>query len=212
MLSFSYTSTFLLVQVALLGSSESSSAKQYIATSQSDVINGVPLNHDYTDLSTTRDLPSGGRRSAPGCPKNEGGYPWLYHVDAKCYLAGTRGPCKSTFDPFAFWDLRDNSDYGTCYCGCLRRYNDTFEVVTDARNPDKVCFSDRTYFYNYLWIFVNKEQKCFSSYEQVKVFRDAPMTILHISNAIVIVIIIVVHVIFVTRVHVNQENGLWQIA
>lgn len=133
---------------------------EFIVTDEKNVSNGVPIDKHYRDLSTPDNLPVGGRASAPGCPKNEGGYPWLQHENSRCYLAGTEGPCGVG----EVWFAQNNSDVGACYCDCLEvsdQNNQNSGVVRDAKNPDVVCNPTRTR----PRVFVAEQKKCFLAYQ-----------------------------------------------
>lgn len=138
-----------------------------IITEEFDVENGVPTDYLYNDTSSDKQLPPGGRRSAPGCPENEEGYPWLRYFEklgktTKCFLAGTRGPCEGTQ---VFLGM-DNSDFGVCACDCfqLDEDKDAHLDMEKNMNPDKLCRSQVDY---QLRVFVTRFQKCFEVYEQV---------------------------------------------
>lgn len=175
-----------------------------VITDEAAVENGVVIDYRYNDTTTDT------RRSAPGCPQNEGGYPWLYYsvsgaeTDTKCFLSGVQGPCEydHVFVPNA------DTNFGFCNCHCFEKNEwDNFQVDDNQQKPDKLCksFND-----GQLRVFVTRLNKCFTVYEQVRIIQTTNQKI--IMRGYQYKNILPNHLILFYRVFVQiSKNGLPQL-
>ncbi|CAL8091409.1 unnamed protein product [Orchesella dallaii] len=133
----------------------SSFTEERIITNIEDVENGVPIDFNYNETSSSSS--PGALSSVPGCPRSDEGYPWVYHGSPpRCYLAGQRGPCDVDRSIF----ITDGSPFGFCNCNC-------FEGVRRSNKIDyqfcKISDSGET---DTEFTFMAALGKCFKIYDQ----------------------------------------------
>jgi hypothetical protein len=117
-----------------------------IITDIRSVSSGVPV--DYRSHERRINAPGGGGAlSAPGCPKSDVGYPWVYYIDdykysgmpiypSKCYLAGQAGPCPDGQILF----VERGNPVGFCYCDCKDDSVEDTNVSEPKPNQGQFCF------------------------------------------------------------------------
>ncbi|CAL8091413.1 unnamed protein product [Orchesella dallaii] len=150
--------TSILIEVVFLLSAEAKFASQKIeeriVTDSETLLIGVPIDYSYNE-SHVRSDSSDGFSSVPGCPKSDGGYPWVhYGTPPKCYLAGQQGPCDGNQTLF----VKTGSTFGFCSCNC-------FEGI-QLINPFEDQFCNSKPVITLEFVHVADLDKCFAIYEQ----------------------------------------------
>ncbi|ODN00315.1 hypothetical protein Ocin01_06367 [Orchesella cincta] len=128
--------------------SEPTLVNERIITDFNYVFDGAEVDFRYNE--------SGSRMvSAPGCPKSDAGYPWVYYGSPKkCYLAGQpNNQCQADESLFV---KSESPSWGFCNCNC-------FEGENGIRNKeqDQFCMGR-----NMEFVFMSKLGKCYVIYEQ----------------------------------------------